>query len=97
MTRPEWDIDAAIATYNVDGWGSGYFSVNSAGNVIAKPVKEAGGSIDLLEVVNEARERGLGFPLVIRFQDLLRHRVESSGIAAPIAGFFRSRSTNCAK
>ena len=39
MTRPEWDIDAAIATYNVDGWGSGYFSVNNAGNVIAKPVE----------------------------------------------------------
>ncbi len=49
----------------------------AAGNVAAKPLKDAGGSIDLLEVVNEARERGLGFPLVIRFQDLLRHRVET--------------------
>ncbi len=77
MTKGDWDIDAAIATYNVDGWGSGYFSVNSAGNVISKPLQEAGGSIDLLEVVNEARERGLGFPLVIRFQDLLRHRVQT--------------------
>ena len=77
MTKNDWDVDAASATYNVDGWGSGYFSVNSAGNVLAKPLKDAGGSIDLLEVVNEARERGLGFPLVIRFQDLLRHRVET--------------------
>jgi arginine decarboxylase len=77
MTKPEWDIDAAIATYNVEGWGDGYFSVNPTGNVCAKPLKDAGGSIDLLEVVNEARERGLGFPLVIRFQDLLRHRVET--------------------
>jgi arginine decarboxylase len=77
MTKPEWDIDAAIATYNVDAWGSGYFSINSAGNVIAKPRKENGSSIDLLEVVNEARERGLGFPLVIRFQDLLRDRVQT--------------------
>src|SRR5450432_649848 len=76
-TKSEWDIEAAIATYNVDSWSSGYFSVNSAGNVIAKPLKEEGGSIALLEVVNEARERGLGFPLVIRFQDLLRHRVET--------------------
>ena len=75
--KTDWDIEAAIATYNVDGWGSGYFSVNGAGNVVAKPLKEAGGSIDMLEVVNEARERGLGFPLVIRFQDLLRHRVET--------------------
>ncbi|HEX4667641.1 MAG TPA: biosynthetic arginine decarboxylase [Chthoniobacterales bacterium] len=77
MSKTDWDVEAAIATYNVDGWGSGYFSVNSAGNVVARPLKEAGGSIDLLEVVQEARARGLGFPLVIRFQDLLRHRVET--------------------
>jgi arginine decarboxylase len=76
-TKSEWDVEAAVATYNVDAWGSGYFSVNGAGNVVARPLKDQGGSIDLLEVVTEARERGLGFPLVIRFQDLLRHRVET--------------------
>src|SRR5438094_5058573 len=73
----DWDVESAIATYNVDGWSSGYFTVNAEGNVIAKPLQENGGSIDILEVVNEARSRGLPFPLVIRFQDLLRHRVES--------------------
>jgi len=76
-TKTEWDVDAATATYNVDGWGGGYFSINASGNVVARPLQENGGSIDLLEVVNEARTRGLGFPLVIRFQDLLRHRVEA--------------------
>src|ERR1700758_1406678 len=75
--KNEWDIDAAIATYNVDAWGGGYFTVNAEGNVIAKPLQENGGAIPILEVVNEARSRGLPFPLVIRFQDLLRHRVES--------------------
>ena len=77
----DWDIESAIATYNVDGWGGGYFTVNAEGNVVAKPLQENGGSINLLEVVNEARTRGLSFPLVIRFQDLLRHRVESVNIA----------------
>src|SRR6266545_1534930 len=75
--KNEWDVDAAIATYNVDGWGGGYFTVNPTGNVVARPLQENGGTIDILEVVNEARNRGLSFPLVIRFQDLLRHRVES--------------------
>jgi arginine decarboxylase len=75
--KNEWDVDAAIATYNVDGWGAGYFTVNAKGNVVVRPLQELGGSIDILEVVNEARTRGLSFPLVIRFQDLLRHRVES--------------------
>jgi arginine decarboxylase len=75
--KTDWDVESAIATYNVDGWGSGYFTVNQNGNVEARPLQEKGGSIDILEVVNEARSRSLGFPLVIRFQDLLRHRVES--------------------
>ena len=75
--KTDWDVESAIATYNVDGWGSGYFSINENGNVNVRPLQENGGSIDILAVVNEARSRGLGFPLVIRFQDLLRHRVES--------------------
>ncbi len=75
--KTEWDVESAIATYNVEGWGNGYFTVNSSGNVESKPLQENGGSIVLLEVVNEARARNLGFPLVIRFPDLLRHRVES--------------------
>lgn len=79
--KTEWDVDAAISTYNVDGWGTGYFTVNAAGNVEVRPLQEKGGAIDILAVVNEARERGLGFPLVIRFQDLLRHRVESVNCA----------------
>ncbi len=77
MTKNDWDLEAANATYNVEGWGTGYFSINADGNVVAKPLKENGGEITILEVVNEARRRGLPFPLVIRFQDLLRHRVES--------------------
>src|SRR3989441_2086712 len=75
------DVESAIATYNVDGWGGGYFTVNATGNVVVQPLLQKDGTIDILEVVNEARNRGLSFPLVIRFQDLLRHRVESVNLA----------------
>src|SRR5436305_740048 len=75
--KTEWDLESAITTYNVDGWGEGYFTVNSAGNVEARPLKDNGAAIDILDVVLEARRRGLGFPVVVRFQDLLRHRVQS--------------------
>src|SRR2546423_668300 len=75
--KTEWDLESAITTYNVEGWSAGYFTVNAAGNVEVTPLQENGGSIDLLEVVNETRARNLSFPLLIRFQDLLRHRVES--------------------
>ena len=41
------------------------------------PTQQDESSIDLMEVIQEARDRGMSFPLVIRFQDLLRHRVET--------------------
>ena len=72
-----WDIPSAISLYNVDRWGSGYFSINRSGNIQVMPTQQESLSIDLMEVVQEARDRGMSFPLVIRFQDLLRHRVET--------------------
>jgi len=72
-----WDIPSAIALYNIDRWGTGYFTINAAGNVQVMPTQSYGNAIDLMEVVTEARKQGMAFPLVIRFQDLLRHRVET--------------------
>lgn len=75
MTTSPFDSSDALALYNVDRWGGGYFSVNAAGHVVVKP-KRNGEEIDLMEIVEEARSRNLQFPLVVRFHDLLRDRVE---------------------
>ena len=72
----EWDITSAISLYNVDRWGSGYFTVNRDGNVEVVP-RLNHETIDIMAVIRAAEERGLLFPLVVRFQDLLRHRVET--------------------
>src|SRR5258707_1650975 len=72
-----WDIPSAVSLYNIDRWGSGYFTINRSGNVQVMPTQQDDSSIDLMEVIQEARDRGMTFPLVIRFQDLLRHRVET--------------------
>jgi arginine decarboxylase len=37
--------------------------------------------VDLNDVIEEAKGRNLKFPLLIRFQDILRHRVESINLA----------------
>jgi len=70
----------ALALYNVDRWGGGYFGVNPDGHVVVKP-KRNGEEIDLMEIVREARSRSLQFPLVVRFHDLLRDRVETINVA----------------
>lgn len=73
----DWDLPAAVSTYNIDRWGSGYFGINAQGHVQATPLQNAGATIDLMDIVAEARERGLQFPLLVRFQDIVRHRVQS--------------------
>src|SRR2546427_8464553 len=79
--RPPWDIQAARNLYNIQSWGAKYFDINEAGRVVAWPLQEAGASVDITDVIEEAKGRGLKFPLLIRFQDILRHRVESINLA----------------
>src|SRR5688572_23714843 len=76
-----WDIHAARNLYNIHRWGAKYFDINDAGHVVAWPLQEAGTAVDLADVIEEARGRGLKFPLLIRFQDILRHRVEAINTA----------------
>ena len=76
ISSEPWDVARAIHTYNISGWGDGYFSVNDAGNITVRPLQDQGPALDLTLVVEEARARGLTFPLLLRFQDLLRHRVQ---------------------
>jgi len=74
--RP-WDIESARALYNIHRWGAKYFDINDEGHVVARPLQEAGVAVDITDVIEEAKSRGLKFPLLIRFQDILRHRVEA--------------------
>jgi arginine decarboxylase len=72
-----WTIKDAVELYNVNGWGVPFFDINEAGNIEVSPAG-AGSSprIDLKELVDDLRSRGLNLPLLIRFSDILRTRVE---------------------
>src|SRR5512142_3010305 len=72
-----WDIQCARNMYNIHRWGAKYFDISETGRAIAKPLQDAGAAVDLTDVIEEAKARGLKFPLLIRFQDILRHRVDS--------------------
>jgi arginine decarboxylase len=70
-------VEDANELYAVDAWGAGYFGINAAGHVVVRPSQETGREIDLYEVVTALRERDLTAPVVIRFSDILRHRLNS--------------------
>ncbi|MFT3766125.1 MAG: biosynthetic arginine decarboxylase [Minicystis sp.] len=72
-----WTIEDAKELYLIDRWGSGYFDVRADGAVTIAPLQERGRKIALRDVVEGALEQGLRTPLLIRFQDLLHHRVRA--------------------
>src|SRR6476659_5945487 len=76
-----WDIQQARNLYSVNRWGAGYFDINENGRVIARPQLDAVAAVDLTDIIEEAKARGLKFPVLVRFQDILRHRVEAINMA----------------
>ncbi len=70
-----WGIEDSLELYNVPAWGSGYFSINSLGHVVVRPDATQAHEIDLFEVVQGLQERDLTAPVVVRFSDILAHRL----------------------
>jgi arginine decarboxylase-like protein len=65
----------SLDLYGVNAWGNGYFGINAAGHAIVRPDWTEGREIDLHEVVTGLAARDLSTPVVVRFSDILRHRL----------------------
>lgn len=72
-----WTLDDAKRLYNVDGWGIGYFGINERGHVTVHPTKDPRDGIDLFELAMDLAAQGVGLPLLLRFSDILRTRIET--------------------
>ncbi|RPJ83579.1 MAG: biosynthetic arginine decarboxylase, partial [Acidobacteria bacterium] len=70
-----WTVKDSLELYNVNGWGRDFFSINEAGNVTVTPSGPGTLKIDLKELVDDLRSRGLNLPILIRFSDILRTRI----------------------
>ena len=70
-----WTLADAQELYGIRNWGNPYFGVNEKGHVCVHPDGPQARSMDLKELVDEVRRRGIGLPLLLRFTDVLRHRV----------------------
>ena len=71
-----WTVDDSSSLYMIDRWGTGYFDVNPNGDLTVAPLQEGGIAVPIIDALREAQALNLNAPLLIRFQDLLRHRVE---------------------
>jgi arginine decarboxylase len=74
--KAPWTIEDSENLYRIQGWGEPYFSIDTAGHVTVAPQGDRGGSLDLYELVASLQQRNLALPMLIRFSDILEHRIE---------------------
>jgi len=72
-----WSIDSSRALYRIEGWGAGFFDINDDGHVIVRADKDRPDHIvDLFEITNDLEEQGIALPVLLRFSDILRSRID---------------------
>ncbi|HLH38206.1 MAG TPA: biosynthetic arginine decarboxylase [Bryobacteraceae bacterium] len=70
-----WTTAEAAELYDVASWGKGYFSVGSNGHIWVHPNKDANRAIDLKQLVDNLQLRGISLPILLRFGEILQHRL----------------------
>ncbi len=61
--------------YGIRYWGEGFFGISAEGHATVCPRLRDGEELDLHRIAHEVRAAGLGWPVLLRFNDLLRTRV----------------------
>ena len=70
----KWSIADSNRYYGLNNWGKGNFKIDENGFLEVYPYHGSMG-IRLVDVIQEAKSKGLDLPLTIRIQDLLRTKV----------------------
>jgi arginine decarboxylase len=63
--------------YAIPRWGEGYFHIDAEGHLCVTPNPDGEDSVDLAALAHRLQEEGLSLPVLVRFNDILRHRVRS--------------------
>src|SRR5437868_10601561 len=73
-----WTVEKARALYNTEGWGAGFFDIDERGHVVVRPDKEhPEQQLSLYELACDLEEQGVALPVLLRFSDILRSRIEA--------------------
>jgi arginine decarboxylase len=84
---PTWSIDESANLYGIREWGHGYFDISAKGEVVVN-LKDGSKTkpVSLSEIIRGLRDRGTQLPVLMRFGDLLRWRIDelNEGFASAI-------------
>ena len=73
-----WTAGDAAGLYNIPQWSEGYFAVGANGHLMVRPRGERSAvEIDLHELTERLPREGLELPVLVRFTDILKDRVDA--------------------
>lgn len=71
-----WSVDDSKATYCLSRWSEGYVDVGQHGHLVMRPYRDAAaGEIDMKALLDEIQNQDISLPVLIRFQDILKDRI----------------------
>ena len=77
IATTSWTVADAEKLYNMKGWGLGFFRINAEGRVVVHPDANPKRGLDLYHLALDLHAQGVGLPLLLRFSDILRARIEA--------------------
>jgi hypothetical protein len=77
IAKSGWSTKDSERLYNLHGWGLGFFRVNAEGNLTVHPDLDPARGLDLYHLATDLSAQGVGLPLLIRFSDILKTRIEA--------------------
>ncbi|MGE0527265.1 MAG: biosynthetic arginine decarboxylase, partial [Bdellovibrionales bacterium] len=72
----DWNIRRSAELYGINYWGANFFRINDEGHVEVKPAGASGPGLDLYHLVQDLQERGIRLPILLRFPDIIKARIE---------------------
>eukprot|EP00250_Pteridium_aquilinum_P020222 c24753_g2_i1 orf=250-2343(-) len=83
--KKPWSSSKSSSLYKIQSWGAPYFSVNAKGHIVAHPFgpdTKPNEEIDIMQTLQKAKEAKVFgefcplSPLIVRFPDILKDRLE---------------------
>ncbi len=72
----DWSTRKSADLYGINYWGAGFFGINEDGHVEVRPSGLQGQKLDLYGLVQDLLERGIRMPILLRFPDIIKSRLE---------------------
>jgi len=77
LLRGRWTTEDSALLYGLPDWSNGYFRISDRGTLLVTPDRDPGRAVDVHELIEGLRQRGVHTPVLLRFPGILADRMHA--------------------